>query len=100
MSGELLFALFLEDIFSLLGYLWWAWLFLVAWWIYNWVQEKLGFAPVAGLAIAAVLIYYLVVENPIIGSIGYIGYVLVFGGILYMLPFVLGPAFWLFKKKR
>ena len=96
----ILTALFLDSIFQWMSYLWWAWLFLVAWWLYSWVQEKLGFAPIAALAIAAILIYYLVIEHPIIGSIGYLGSVIVFGGILFLLPYFTGPMLWFFRRRR
>lgn len=95
----MLYALFLGQIFEWMQYLWWIWLFLVAYWIYRWCQEKLGFAPLAGLAIAAILIYYLVIEYPLLGSLGYLGSVLVFGGVLYLLPYVLGPAAWFLRKR-
>lgn len=93
-----LLALDLGQIFEYAQYLWWVWMFLVAWWIYGWVQEKLAFAPMAALVIAPILIYFLVIEYPIVGTIGYIGYVVVFGGILYLLPIVLGPAFYMLRK--
>jgi hypothetical protein len=98
---ETLLALGLFDtVLTWLSYLWWAWLILIAWWIYGWVQEKLGFAPIAALAISAVLIYFLVIEYPLVGSIGYIGYVIIFGGIMYILPYFLGPAFWFVGRRH
>ncbi|MBU1197558.1 hypothetical protein KJ765_03515 [Candidatus Micrarchaeota archaeon] len=76
-------------------YLWWLWLFIVAWFFYNWAREHLAFSPILTLAVAAILIFYLVIEHPIFGSMTLLGWTLLSSGILYLLPLFL-PMF----KKR
>ncbi|MFH1106947.1 MAG: hypothetical protein V1787_03550 [Candidatus Micrarchaeota archaeon] len=86
---------FLGGIFDWVGYLWWLWLFILAYFYYNWVREHLFFSPVLVTVVGFILIYYLVVQYPIIGSLGIVVYMLLFSGILYLLPMFLP-----FLKKR
>ncbi len=64
----------------------WLVLFFVGWWWYNWVREKLAFSPLLTLVVAGLVVYYLVIEHPIVGSIGVFGWILMTSGILFMLP--------------
>lgn len=64
----------------------WLILFFVGWWWYNWVREKLAFSPLLTLVVAALVVYFLVFEHPIIGSLGVFGWILMTSGILFMLP--------------
>ena len=77
------------NIWETIGYLWWLWLFILAYFFYNWAREHLAFSPLLTIAVAAILIYYLVIENPLVGSLGLIGWTLISSGILYLLPMVL-----------
>jgi hypothetical protein len=71
---------------NLLG---WLWLVVLAYFYYAWARDHLFFSPMLVLVFGAILIYYLVIENPILGTIGLFGYTLLFGGILYLLPLVI-----------
>ncbi len=64
----------------------WLILFFVAWWWYNWVREKLAFSPLLTLVVGGLVVYYLVIEHPIIGSLGVFGWILMTSGIFFMLP--------------
>lgn len=79
----------IEDILFWAGVFWWVWLFLVAWYFYNWAQEHLAFSPMLTIVVAAILIYYLVIEYPLIGSLGYIFSILMFSGLIWMLPWII-----------
>ena len=61
-------------------------LFFVAWWWYNWVREKLAFSALLTLVVSGLVVYFLVIEHPIIGSLGVFGWILMTSGILFMLP--------------
>ncbi|MBI5226265.1 hypothetical protein HY994_03425 [Candidatus Micrarchaeota archaeon] len=75
-----------EDIGFWLEIIKWLILFFIAWWWYNWVREKLAFSPLLTLVVAGLVVYYLVIEHPIIGGIGAFGWILMTSGILFMLP--------------
>lgn len=79
----------LNDAITVAGYLWWLWLFIVAYYYYNWAREHLAFSPLLTIVVGAILVYYLVIEHPAVGSIGLIGWVLLTSGILYLVPFLL-----------
>ncbi len=68
----------------------WLFLAIIAWWYYNWVREKLAFSPLLTITVAGLIVYYLVIEHPIIGSLGVVGWVLLTSGVLYMLPIFTG----------
>ena len=70
-------------------YLWWLWLFLLGYFYYNWAREHLAFSPLLVIVVGAILIYYLVIEYPLLGSLGLVGYTVLFSGILYLLPMFL-----------
>jgi hypothetical protein len=80
--------LFLEDVFQILEYAKWIILFYIAWWYYNWSKEHLAFSPLLTLVVGGILVYYLVIEHPIIGGLGVLGWVLLTSGILYLVPVV------------
>ena len=81
-------VLFLEDIGFYFDLAKWLILFYMAFWLYNWVRDKLGFSQIATFAVALILIYYLVIEHPIIGAFGIFGWILLTGGILYVLGMI------------
>ncbi len=72
-----------------LQYLWWLWLFMVAYFFYGWAREHLAFSPMLTLVVAAILIYYLVIEYPIFGTMTLLTWTLISSGILYLLPIFL-----------
>jgi len=80
--------LFLEDVFQILEYVKWVILFYIAWWYYSWSKEHLAFSPLLTLVVGAILVYFLVIEHPIIGGLGVLGWVLLTSGVLYLVPVV------------
>lgn len=91
-------VLFLEDIAFYFDLAKWLVLLYMAFWLYNWVREKLGFSQIATFAVALTLIYFLVIEHPIIGALGIFGWILLTGGILYVLGMI-PSIFYMFKRK-
>ena len=81
-----------NDLVTWAAYLWWLWLFLVAWWYYSWSKEHLAFSPVMTLVVGGILVYFLVIEHPLIGSAGMLFWVVLMSGVLYLLP-VVGSIF-------
>jgi hypothetical protein len=79
---------FLGVIVQWFTYFWWIWLFLVAWWYYSWAREHLAFSPLLTLVVGGILVYYLVIEHPFIGSFGMVFWVLVTSGVLWLMPVV------------
>jgi hypothetical protein len=79
--------------------LWWIWLLIIAFYFYNWVKEHVGFSPLLTLAVSGVLIYYMVIEYPWLGSLSFITMMLLTSGILYLLPWVL-PFFFGHKPEQ
>lgn len=86
---ELMLLGIVEDALFWIGALWWLWLAVLAYFYYAWARDHLAFSPILTLAVAGILIYYLVFEYPWLGSIGLIGWVLIYGGVLYLLPLFL-----------
>ena len=78
----------LSDIVNWATYLWWLWLFIVAWYYYNWAREHLAFSPLLTVVVGGILVYYLVIEHPFIGSLGMVGWVLLMSGALWLFPVV------------
>ncbi len=64
----------------------WLILIFLAWWWYTWVREKLAFSPLLTLAVSGIVVYFLVIEHPLIGSLGVFGWILLTSGLLFMLP--------------
>lgn len=91
------FLFFLENVFSWLSYFWWVWLFIIAWWYYKWASDHLAFSPLLTIVVAAILIYFLVIEHPLIGSAGVVLWVILSSSIFYVLALV--PSFTGFFKK-
>ena len=85
--------LFLDDLVFWFEIGKWVILAMVAYFYYKWAQDHLAFSPVLTLAVAAILVYYLVIENPIIGTLGWIGWVLISSGVLYLLPYFMPLVF-------
>ncbi|OIO28177.1 hypothetical protein COX86_04395 [Candidatus Micrarchaeota archaeon CG_4_10_14_0_2_um_filter_60_11] len=77
-----------EDVLTILSYTWWIWLFIVGWWYYAWAREHLAFSPLLTLVVGGILVYYLVLEHPLLGSLGMVGWILMTSGILYLVPVV------------
>ncbi len=89
MAFELYLLGIIDDIIFWVQMLWWLWLFILAYFYYAWARDHLAFSPLLTLSVTAILIYYLVIEHPIIGGLGLLGYMLVYGGVLFLLPLVL-----------
>lgn len=89
--------LFIDQVISWITYLWWLWLLFIGWKFYSWSKEHVGFSPILTLVIGGLLVWYLVIEHPLIGSIGIIGWILITSGILYLVPTML-PFFKFFTQ--
>ncbi len=92
---ELFLLGIIDDLLFWASTFWFLWLFVLAYFFYQWARDHLAFSPILTLSVAGILIYYLVFEYPIAGGAIFILYMLVYGGLLYLLPLVL-PFF----KKR
>jgi hypothetical protein len=90
LAGATIFVGDLSDIGFWLQIIWWAILFYMAYWIYHWVEEKLGFSQILVFVVAGLLIYYLVIENPIIAAFGIFGWIILASGIFMFLQMVPG----------
>lgn len=77
----------------------WGLLIYMAYWLYSWTREKLGFSPLLTLVVAVTLIYYLVIEHPILGALGIFGWVILTSGLLMILGMVPG-FFYMFKYRH
>ncbi len=62
----------------------WLVLAYLAYYLYNWAQEHLPFSPALALVVGVILIYYLVVEHPILGAVGIFGWILLSSGFLLL----------------
>ncbi len=78
----------IDDVLNILSWTWWLWLFFLAWYFYKWAQEHVGFSPVLAIAVGAILVYFLVIEHPFIGSFSILVWILITSGILWLLPMV------------
>ncbi len=92
------FVFLLENVFTWIGYFWWVWLFLIAWWYYKWSSDHLAFSPLLTIAVAAILIYFMVIEHPIIGSLGAIFWIILTSSLFYALALI--PTFTGLLKSR
>ncbi|MFH0713670.1 MAG: hypothetical protein V1722_03915 [Candidatus Micrarchaeota archaeon] len=88
--------LFLSDIMFWLDLLKWLVLLWLAFYYYNWAKEHLPFSPLLAMAVGFILIYYLVIEHPIIGAVGYLGWAIMSSTLLLLIP----SLFRLFSLKR
>lgn len=90
---------FLNQLLEWIQYGWWIWLFILGWWWYSWAKDHLPFSPLFALVVGAILVYFLVIEHPLIGSAGMIFWVILSSGIIWMLPYVL-PFMTFWKMRR
>ncbi len=74
----------------------WIILLWLAFYYYNWAKEHLPFSPMLSMAVGFILIYYLVIEHPIIGAIGYLGWAIISSTLLLLIP----SLFRLFNLKK
>lgn len=81
-------VLFLEEIGFYLDLFKWVILIYMAYWLYTWTRDKLGFSQIVVFAVAGILIYFLVIEHPVIGALGIFGWVFLTGGLIYVLGMV------------
>lgn len=82
-----------EEIFFWFEIIKWILLIYMAYWLYQWSKEKLGFSQILVFAVWAILAYFLVIEHPIIGAIGIFGWIILTGGLLMALttiPHIMG----------
>lgn len=76
----------IDDIISIFTWGWWLWLFVLGWFYYKWAQDHLSFSPLLTLVVGGILVYFLVIEHPIIGSFSVVFWILLTSGILYLMP--------------
>ncbi len=76
----------------------WAIMFYMAYWLYKWVEEHLGFSQVLVFAVSGILIYFLVIEHPIIGALGIFGWMAVAGAFFVLLQLA-PPIFMMFRRR-
>lgn len=77
----------------------WLVLAYLAFWLYNWTKERLGFSQVLTFCVAGMLIYFLVIEHPIIGAFGIFTWIIVSGGLLFFLGMFIPGIAGLFRRK-
>ncbi len=82
------FLSIIDDAVTILTWSWWLWLLFLAWFFYRWSQDHLGFSPLLTIIVGAILVYFLVIEHPIIGSVSIVFWLLITTGILWLLPMV------------
>ncbi len=78
--------LFLTDLMAWIDILKWIFLLWLAYYYYNWSKEHLPFSPLLSMAVGAILIYYLVIEHPLIGAVGYLGWAIISSSALLLIP--------------
>jgi predicted membrane channel-forming protein YqfA (hemolysin III family) len=78
------FVFIFEDIPFILQIIWWLVLLYLAFYFYSWAQEHLPFSPLFALVVGIILIYFLVIEHPIIGLAGVGTWILISSGVLYL----------------
>ncbi len=78
--------LFLEAVAFWLDIFKWLILLWLAFYYYNWAREHLPFSPMLAMAVGFILIYYLVIEHPVIGAIGYLGWAIISSSLLLLIP--------------
>ncbi len=89
---------FLDDLSFWGTLIWWLFLAFLAWWLYKWSEEHLAFSPVLTLAVAFILIWYMVIEHPEWGIFAFVISLLLFSGIIWLLPILLLPFGGMFRK--
>ncbi len=78
--------LFLKDIVFWLDIFKWIFLLWLAFYYYNWAREHLPFSPILAMAVGFILVFYLVIEHPIVGAIGYLGWAIASSTALLLIP--------------
>lgn len=76
----------------------WAVLFYMAYWLYKWVEEHLGFSQVLVFVVSGILIYFLVIEHPLLGALGIFGWMLIAGAFFVLLQLA-PPVFMMFHRR-
>ncbi len=89
----------LEDLGFFASLAWYLVLGYIALWLYNWTREKLGFSQVLTFAVAGILVYFLVIEHPLVGAIGVFGWILLTGGLLLVLGMI-PSVYMMFRPKH
>src|SRR3989344_2173256 len=84
----IVFLSIIDDIVNILTWGWWIWLFFIAWFYYKWAQDHLSFSPLLTIAVGGILVYFLVIEHPFIGSVSVLFWTLLMSGILWLLPMI------------
>jgi hypothetical protein len=90
---------FFEDFFFMLDLAKWFLMLYMAYWLYTWARDKLVFAPTIGLIVAGILIYFLVIEHPFIGALGIFGWMMITGGLMYVIG-TFAPGLYMFMHRR
>ncbi len=78
--------LFLSDIAFWFDIMKWIVLLWLAYYYYNWAKEHLPFSPIFAMVVGFILIYYLVIQHPFIGAIGYFGWAIISSSLLLLIP--------------
>ncbi|HEV8289782.1 MAG TPA: hypothetical protein VGQ00_02395 [Candidatus Norongarragalinales archaeon] len=89
----------IDDIVNIFTYAWWVWLAILAFYLYRWARDHLPFSPTIALIVGGLLIYYLVIEHPIIGTIGILGWIIISTSLIYVIPLTF-PFFRLLTPKK
>ena len=77
---------FLDDLFFWLDIAKWLLLLWLAFYYYNWAKEHLSFSPLLTMIVAGLLIYYLVIQHPIIGALGWLSWAIISSSLLLLVP--------------
>ncbi len=96
-AGVLSLGLF-DDVGFWFSVGWWLLLAYVAFWLYKWCEEHLAFSPILTVTVAAILIYYMVIEHPEWGIFAMLVSLMMFSGLIWILPILFLPFGGLFKK--
>ncbi len=78
----------IDDVVNILTWSGWLCLFFLAWYFYQWAQNHVGFSPLLTIVVGGILIYFLVIEHPFLGSLSILFWILLTSGILFLLPMV------------
>jgi hypothetical protein len=78
---------------------WWLILVVMAFYLWRWAQEHLGFSPLMAVVVGAILIYFMVIEHPWIGLIGIGGWLILTSGFLLMAGMFFPVLLTLFRRR-
>ena len=90
---------FFDDALFIIDLAKWFVLLYMAYWLYNWTREKLVFSPTLAIIVAGVLIYFLVIEHPFIGALGIFGWILLTGGLIYVVGMFAPGIYGMFHRR-